>query len=384
MQLYIIPSWYPTDIHPENGSFFRDRAQMLSKGGMNVTLFSAIQHSFRDILSYKKMTNTFNDDDGMDTHIYQTVNLYPKLEKCAFKKYQKFAIQCFNKTIAEQGKPDAVFFNSSLWGASALVDELKQKRIPFFVSEHLKEFMPSYKFSSFQSDAINNVYSYATAIIAPSSALQKSIATKFPDYKNKVLHLPNPVDEDIFTFKEDKDDTSRVNFICVGLFRPEKNINIIIDSFATILKKNINTHLTLVGDGPLKGEIENQIRKLNIQEHITLKGYLAPLIVAKELKRSDVLVSASSVETFGMSILEAQSCGLPAIVTDCGGPSDIINEKTGILIDSLSQDSLSNAMSSIIHNISNYVPHNIREQAVDSFGKAKYSHSIKKIIAISI
>ena len=88
--------------------------------------------------------------------------------------------------------------------------------------------------------AINNVYSYATAIIAPSSALQKSIATKFPDYKNKVLHLPNPVDEDIFTFKEDKDDTSRVNFICVGLFRSEKNINMIIDSFATILKNNIN------------------------------------------------------------------------------------------------------------------------------------------------
>ena len=384
MQLYIIPSWYPTDIHPENGSFFRDRAQMLSKGGMNVTLFSAIQHSFRDILSYKKITNTFNDDDGMDTHIYQTVNLYPKLEKCAFKKYQKFAIQCFNKTIAEQGKPDAIFFNSSLWGASALVDELKQKRIPFFVSEHLKEFMPSYKFSSFQLDAINNVYSYATAIIAPSSALQKSIATKFPDYKNKVLHLPNPVDEDIFTFKEDKDDTSRVNFICVGLFRSEKNINIIIDSFATILKKNINTHLTLVGDGPLKGEIENQIRKLNIQEHITLKGYLAPLLVAKELKRSDVLVSASSVETFGMSILEAQSCGLPAIVTDCGGPSDIINKKTGIVVDSKLNESLSSAMMSMINNLSTYDSKCIREKAIDSFGKAKYNHSIRKIIAISI
>ena len=115
MQLYIIPSWYPTHIHPENGSFFRDRAQILNKGGMNVTLFSAIQHSFRDILSHAKISNTFNNDDGMDTHIYQTVNLYPKLEKCAFKRYQKFAIQCFNKTIEKQGRPDAVFFNSSLW-----------------------------------------------------------------------------------------------------------------------------------------------------------------------------------------------------------------------------------------------------------------------------
>ena len=110
MQLYIIPSWYPTDIHPENGSFFRDRALMLSKGGMNVTVMAAIQHSFKDILSYHNMTDTLNEYDGMDTYVYQTVNVYPKLEKYAFGRYQKFAIKSFNKTVEDKGKPEIVFF----------------------------------------------------------------------------------------------------------------------------------------------------------------------------------------------------------------------------------------------------------------------------------
>ena len=228
------------------------------------------------------------------------------------------------------------------------------------------------------------MYNQATAVLSPSKALQNSIMEKFTKHKNKILYLTNPIDEDIFLLREKKNAASKVNFIFIGLFRHEKNIDVIVDAFSKTIQHNVDVHLTLVGDGPLRAQIENQIKKLNIKDHVTLQGYLDPLLVAQELKCSDILVSASSVETFGMSILEAQSCGIPVIATDCGGPSEIINDKTGILIDSLSKDSLSNAMSSMIHNISNYVPHDIREQAVDRFGKSKYSHSIKKIIAISI
>lgn len=384
MQLYIIPSWYPTDIHPENGSFFRDRALMLSKGGTNVTVMAAIQHSLKDILSYHNMTNTLNEDDGMDTYVYQTVNIYPRLEKCAFQRYQKFAIKSFNQTVEKKGNPDVVLFNSSLWAAAALAEVLQHKNITFFVSEHLKEFMPSFEFSSFQTETINRVYNKATAIIAPSKVLQRSIMEKFPNHKNKIIHLPNPVDEDVFSPAEKKNNESKVNFISVGLFRREKNIDVIVDAFARLIKQEVDTHLTLVGDGPLRAEVENKIRKLNIDNHITLTGYIDPLLVAEELKSSDILLSASSVETFGMSILEAQSCGIPVIATDCGGPVDIINDKTGILIDAASDESLASAMMSMINNLSNYDSTYIREQVVDRFGKSRYNSSIRKIILISI
>ena len=79
----------------------------------------------------------------------------------------------------------------------------------------------------------------------------------------------------------------------------------------------------------------NEIKKLNLSEFIDLKGYLSQHQIVKELHNNDILISASDVETFGVVLIEAQACGLPVIATNCGGPSDIISDETGILVRNL-------------------------------------------------
>ena len=52
MKLLIIRSWYPTDIHPESGTFFKDRAMILQRCGFSITIVTHVLHSTRDILKF--------------------------------------------------------------------------------------------------------------------------------------------------------------------------------------------------------------------------------------------------------------------------------------------------------------------------------------------
>jgi len=67
MKLLIVPSWYPTNIHPESGTFFRDRAKILQRRGFSITIATHILHSTRDILKFKHNVNNAYPkvDDGV-------------------------------------------------------------------------------------------------------------------------------------------------------------------------------------------------------------------------------------------------------------------------------------------------------------------------------
>ena len=142
MKLLIIPSWYPTDIHPESGTFFKDRAMILQRCGFSITIVTHVLHSTRDILKFNSEVNNENPTKENEVLIYKTesVNLFPKIPKRAFKMY-KDSILSLVKNVVEKSKPEFVFINSSLYGGTAVARYLHSNMIPFMVSEHLKEFI---------------------------------------------------------------------------------------------------------------------------------------------------------------------------------------------------------------------------------------------------
>ena len=235
--------------------------------------------------------------------------------------------------------------------------------------------------SKLNNQLINTTYNSCSAIITPSSKLKNNIINLFPNSKNKISIIPNPVDEEIFIQKKDKINDV-FSIICVALFRQEKRLDLLIKTFKKLIDTGINAKLTLVGDGPLKYKLLNLINKLSLSPYINVKGYLSQDLLVKELHKNDVLVSASEVETFGITLIEAQSCGLPIIATNCGGPSDIISSKTGILIQPNSINELLKALITINQSLKNYNSQIIRKITINKFGKLKYYNSIKNAISI--
>lgn len=122
--------------------------------------------------------------------------------------------------------------------------------------------------------------------------------------------------------------------ISAGRFHPQKDFETIIKAFKIINEKwKFNKiRLILVGDGPLRKNLENLVTELNLRNKVVFTGW--KFNIYHYLKNADIFVYSSNHEGFGYVILEAMNSGLPIIATDTPfGPSEILeNGKYGILV----------------------------------------------------
>jgi glycosyltransferase involved in cell wall biosynthesis len=121
--------------------------------------------------------------------------------------------------------------------------------------------------------------------------------------------------------------TAKNNFIFIGRFAPEKNIFTLLYSFLEVSRKNSDWGLILLGDGPLKNEINTFISNNNLQNKILMPGFIQQDEIVKYLIASDVLILPSLSETWGLVVNEAMLCHLPIIVsTKCGCQPELVQE----------------------------------------------------------
>jgi len=380
MKLLIVPSWYPTNIHPESGTFFRDRAKILQQCGFSITIATHILHSTKDILKFKQNDGDINPevDDGVVVYKTESINPFPKMPNKTFNHYKKLILSLV-KNVINISKPEFVFINSSLYGGAALAKYLHSEMIPFMVSEHLKEFILKNQFSLFQKECINECYNYSSKIITTSKVLKNEIINNFNINSKRVLLIPNPADTKYFLPKRSKTGDT-FTFISVALLRPEKRLDILIKAFAILSKHIPNIVLTVIGDGPEKNKLKLLSHKLGVNNRINFIGYQNKIAVSDILRDHDALVLSSDVETFGVVIVEAMSVGLPVIATKCGGPESIVVAETGVLVDSNDKNKLSVAMKNMIEDYNNYDSNTIRQIAINIYGDKAYGDNIMNAI----
>jgi len=81
----------------------------------------------------------------------------------------------------------------------------------------------------------------------------------------------------------------------------------------------------------------------------------------------DIVVSASLIENFGVTILEGMFCGKPIVSTRYCGPDDTVNDQVGVLVPVKDSTALAAGIEYIIENYESYDPIKIREYAVNNF-----------------
>lgn len=116
-------------------------------------------------------------------------------------------------------------------------------------------------------------------------------------------------------------DTLRI--LSLSRLSPEKGLDILIDAFAGVLKKNPEAQLEIAGKGDLLAELEVQVKTLGISEAVTFSGFVNP---AEAMKRNNMVAQLSVWENLSYTLLEAKSAGLRVIATDVGGNSEIVHE----------------------------------------------------------
>lgn len=132
-----------------------------------------------------------------------------------------------------------------------------------------------------------------------------------------------------------------VKFVYVGRVAVEKNLHILAQAFARLASAGTNVHMIFVGDGPYRSTLAAQFAGLPV----TFTGYLHGDELATALASCDVKVFPSTTDTWGNAPLEAQASGLPVIVTDIGGPAELMQHGvTGLMVRGNDVRSLHDAM----------------------------------------
>ncbi|MFV1974716.1 MAG: glycosyltransferase family 4 protein [Candidatus Scalindua sp.] len=189
------------------------------------------------------------------------------------------------------------------------------------------------------------VYRKADVIVVLTRSAKEYFESRF---RVPVVEIPNPV----YLPAENEDEgileIPGPYIITIGRLVKNKRTEDIIGAFSQIKNEYKELRLVIVGDGPLKEDLQELARKIGVAERVVFTG----LVRSPErlLKNAEMFVSASITEVFPMAICEAMACGVPVVAREYNeSVRDIINDKeTGVLVDIDSQDDLVTAMKNLM------------------------------------
>ena len=183
-------------------------------------------------------------------------------------------------------------------------------------------------------------YRACDLVIIPSPSMRQILEQHF-GLVSPVEVIPNgldlmpyrkeiqPIDRSMFGFT-----SNDVISIYVGRLSPEKNLSLLLRAFNGVATAYEHVRLLVVGDGPERENLEAQVKLMNIESKVFFTGMVDYKEIPSYLAASDIFVTPSSSETFGLSTVEGMAAGLPALGIDAPGTRDIIEDGVTGLISS--------------------------------------------------
>ena len=377
MHILFIPSWYATDLNPTLGSFFRDQALAINGEGVQTGIIypeflSIYGATSADLLSHRFQVETIVDKGIPIMRVKGW--LVPTLRRLS-KKFWVFQIQrLLKRYISIYGKPDLIHAQC-VHEAGIAADIIKTKLgIPFVITEHFSGYKRRVGYtrrilSPHQLDQAKRVFMNTDRIMTVSNFLAKDLLPYIGDRQTTVI--PNLVDVNYFTLPETPRPTDSFTFVAICRLEQEKGIDRLLRAFAKYFSNHEPVSLIIGGEGSQRGELETLSANLGIEGKVNFTGLLSRQKVRDVMWKSNALVSSSHVETFGVTLIEAMSTGLPVIATNSGGPAEFINDQVGTLLPADDEDALGQAMYETFSKRQTWpeLASNIRQYIADRFSE---------------
>jgi glycogen(starch) synthase len=163
----------------------------------------------------------------------------------------------------------------------------------------------------------------AHVLLCVGGYLRDQLRDYFPEHAGKLAVLPNAIDFDRFVVRA-APPRAPLRWIYIGRMMAHKGVLPLLDAFALVAAEDPRVTLTLVGDGPLAGEVDARIAELGLGGRAVRRPPVPPEQVVPLLHDHDLLVHASMLETFGMTVVEAVATGTPVLVARSQGPAETL------------------------------------------------------------
>jgi len=153
--------------------------------------------------------------------------------------------------------------------------------------------------------------------------------------------------EDVLSETPDAQSDETVRICTVGRMVPVKNQKSLIRALRPIVELDDDVELVLVGDGPLRGELEALATDLGVFDHVRFTGEISRRRVYEVFRRSDIFAMPSHAEGFCVAAVEAMAAGLPVVASDIPVFHEVIGEP-GIFASSEDPEMFAEELSNLV------------------------------------
>ena len=175
----------------------------------------------------------------------------------------------------------------------------------------------------------HHVYPRASLFVANSLGSADAFASNLPQFADRVTCIPNGVDINALNKLANEPCDLKANpdipvLVSLGRLHSVKRYDWMLEAFRLVLNSR-PAALWLIGDGPARKNIQQQIAKLYLADHVKLVGFQSnpyPFI-----KQASVYCMTSESESMPNAIIESQALGIPSVAMDCDfGPREVIQD----------------------------------------------------------
>ena len=223
---------------------------------------------------------------------------------------------------------------------------------------------------------------YSSAIIAVSDSLKVDIAHYIPEVEDKIYCIPHSLDPFWLEMPLSEPKNNEViKIVTVASIIPIKGIIHLIEALQNIstqTKVELTVFSIQENDGYLE-KVQQKIQSLPSNIVVIIKNESPRSTIRDAYHKAHFSILPSLSEGFGLSIIEANACGLPVISTYSGGPESIIDIKNGILVEPGNSKALSKAIEEMILSLTNINRSSIREHIKSKFSAEARKRSILNV-----
>ena len=198
---------------------------------------------------------------------------------------------------------------------------------------------------------LSTYYRRALRTLKHATSSTQDFADSFSLYTGPWTIIPNGVRDPCIDLGKLTGETKaeapheRLRLLFVGQLRSYKGVEYLLDAMRELLQRGKKVELTVVGDGPDRGRLDELVDRLGIRPSVTMAGSLSDEDLHAQYLRNDVLVLPSlRGESFGIVLLEARLHGMRLVASDLPGVREVVGQVGGELVKPADPHALAQAL----------------------------------------